>query len=41
VKRWWVGNSFNDATYNDSHRRSVKVFSDRRRVGKAAFTDPL
>jgi hypothetical protein len=40
VKIRWVGKSFTDATYNASRSGSVKIFTDRRRVGKAAFTDP-
>jgi hypothetical protein len=40
VKKKWVDKSFIDDTYNDSRRESVKVFTDRRMVGKAAFTDP-
>jgi hypothetical protein len=40
AKRWWVSKIFTSATYNDSRRGSVKVFTDRRRVSKATFTDP-
>jgi hypothetical protein len=40
VKKKWVDKSFIDDTYNDSRRESVKVFTNRRMVGKATFTDP-
>jgi hypothetical protein len=40
VKRRWVGKRFTDATYPDHSGGSVKVFTDRWRVGKTAFTDP-
>jgi hypothetical protein len=37
---WFVILTFIDATYNDSRRESVKVFSDRWRVSKTVFTNP-